>query len=181
MKIFILVVLGLIAYAASSALPVMITSFISKEDIKRTFYYCLACSPVNVVWCASIVGYFGNNGIPWQEVMPLALIWGIISSIVGLGAKSIGQNAGVWSSLGLAITPVATLIGIGITYAQSISSPKKKQKCPSCGEDVAKDDQFCQSCGQELENLGTCSECDSNVPQDADFCPSCGAEATTKG
>ena len=45
--------------------------------------------------------------------------------------------------------------------------------CPNCGDEVARDEERCPSCGLPLQVL--CPECGAQAPADDDLCPACGA------
>lgn len=51
--------------------------------------------------------------------------------------------------------------------------------CPSCGEDVRADAQFCTHCGHSL--TFTCPECGTSVEPDDQFCSECGAALAPEG
>jgi len=61
-------------------------------------------------------------------------------------------------------------------------SPGDEAACPSCGDTVGPDANFCPSCGEDLTGseatggLETCPGCGESVTPDDQFCPSCGED-----
>lgn len=48
--------------------------------------------------------------------------------------------------------------------------------CPECGDTVARHDDFCASCGEDLSAVGICPDCQSSISPDDDFCTNCGTD-----
>ena len=63
---------------------------------------------------------------------------------------------------------------------QQASAAQNMQKCPSCGQQIPAEAQFCLFCGHQLLVISQCVKCKENLPPFAQFCPKCGQAASTE-
>ena len=63
---------------------------------------------------------------------------------------------------------------------QQAAAAQSMQKCPSCGQQIPAEAQFCLFCGHQLLVFSQCVKCKENLPPFAQFCPKCGQAASTE-
>ena len=67
--------------------------------------------------------------------------------------------------------------GNNLTESQTPPESSEDLKCPSCGELLQPDADFCIKCGTKVVNdSNRCENCGSEVPDGVLFCPTCGTK-----
>ena len=92
-------------------------------------------------------------------------------------SKNSSGVAGIGAGLGVGLGAGA---GMGYAFSNQLSCMQQQQgrNCPKCGTLVPQNNNFCPSCGfnmqQQQVKTAKCPNCGTEVPEGSKFCPNCG-------
>ena len=93
-----------------------------------------------------------------------------------------GAGMGLGMGLGMGGAVGGAMGGLAQNAFGSMNNQPQPQaateKCPHCGNEIAKGAKFCPSCGEKL--VPTCPKCGAELTPGAKFCPNCGEKLVKK-
>jgi len=124
---------------------------------------------------------FGLGSFSTEQPMVLLLILLFYFIPIAIAAewvyrdakKNSTQSATMWSIIVLLFFLLGLLLYLLTGRDLHESNNKSGHRCQGCGAGIGQEDEFCSSCGAEVERV-ECEKCGAPTNMGADFCSECG-------